>query len=111
MAAQDKTAAQDGRVKPTKDTDKNKQPAELQNLNYELLLIGLSLLSVFNIALLLVVQDPVARGVIDIINVPLTIIFFIDFLIRFRSAESKPKYFFRQFGWADLAASLPFPAL
>jgi hypothetical protein len=49
--------------------------------------------------------------VLTIIDVPLSVIFFVDFLIRLRTAESKSRYFFRQFGWADLAASLPFPAL
>jgi len=65
---------------------------------------------VLNIALQLLLRDPEVENVIVIINAPLTIIFFVDFVIRFRSAESKRTYFFRQFGWADLAASLPLPA-
>ena len=41
-------------------------------------------------------------------NVPITIIFLIDFLYRLKSAPSKSYYFWRNWGWADLLASLPF---
>lgn len=112
--ATDSATARDGKAAQTEETGasrKGEQQQELQNLNYEILLIGLSLLSVLNIGIALVVQDPVVRHIIDIINAPLTAIFFIDFLIRLRSAKSKPHYFFRENGWADLAASLWFPAL
>jgi len=86
------------------------QPEELKNLNYEFLLLGYSLLSVFNVVVLFFTRDETVANIITIIDTPLTIIFFVDFVIRFRSAESKRSYFFRQFGWADLLASLPFPA-
>ena len=38
----------------------------------------------------------------------LSVIFLADFTYRLFTAESKSRYFFRQFGWADLLASLPF---
>ena len=38
----------------------------------------------------------------------LSVIFLADFTYRLLTAESKSRYFFRQFGWADLLASLPF---
>ena len=38
----------------------------------------------------------------------LSVIFLVDFTYRLFTAESKSRYFFRQFGWADLLASLPF---
>ena len=41
-------------------------------------------------------------------NVPLTLIFLIDFLYRLKTAPAKGYYFFRNWGWADLLASLPF---
>src|SRR5690242_6117715 len=113
MATPGRTAASDGDAKQTVESGTSQvepHQEELKNLNYELLLLGFSLLSVFNIAVFVVARDRVIIGVVDIINVPLTAIFFVDFLIRLRSAESKRRYFFRQFGWADLAASLPFPA-
>ena len=41
-------------------------------------------------------------------NVLLSVIFLADFTYRLLTADSKFDYFFRQFGWADLLASLPF---
>jgi voltage-gated potassium channel len=83
----------------------------LVNINYELLLLGFSLLAVLNVALLILAKDQIVLNVIAIIDMPLSAIFLIDFLIRLFSAESKRGYFFRGFGWADLASSLPFPAI
>jgi voltage-gated potassium channel len=39
----------------------------------------------------------------------MTPIFLGDFLDRFFTTESKSRYFWRDFGWADLFSSLPFP--
>jgi voltage-gated potassium channel len=83
----------------------------LVNINYELLLLGFSLLAVLNVALLILAKDQIVLNVIAIIDMPLSAIFLIDFLIRLFSAESKRGYFFRGYGWADLASSLPFPAI
>ena len=41
-------------------------------------------------------------------NIPLTLIFLIDFLYRMKTAPSRSYYFWRNWGWADLLASLPF---
>src|SRR5436190_14819836 len=113
MSTPDKTTAMDGAVTQTEQSRASQapaQPEELKNLNYEFLLLGYSLLSVFNVVVLFFTRDETVANIITIIDTPLTIIFFVDFVIRFRSAESKRSYFFRQFGWADLLASLPFPA-
>jgi voltage-gated potassium channel len=105
-----KTADDNGKIAQNEDASQsNAQPEELQNLNYEMLLIGLSLLSVLNIFIWYFSWDPVVVKIMDIINVPLTIIFLIDFVLRMRKAESKSRYFLREFGWADLAASIPLP--
>ncbi len=42
-------------------------------------------------------------------NAIMTPIFLGDFFYRFFTTESKSGYFFRNFGWADLLSSLPFP--
>ena len=47
--------------------------------------------------------------VLFVMNVLLTAILFIDFVYRLVTAPSRSGYFFRQFGWADLLSSLPFP--
>src|SRR5215813_491630 len=86
--------------------------AEKQEVNsYELFIGALSVISIINIVLALLVQDPAVRNVIVIVDTGLCFVFFADFLGRLRNAESKSRYFFRQLGWLDLLGSLPFPGL
>ena len=49
--------------------------------------------------------------VLFVMDVLLSLIFFIDFVYRLLTAPSRSGYFFRLFGWADLLSSLPFPLL
>ena len=44
---------------------------------------------------------------VQVINFFLTVIFLLDFSSRLLSAGSKGHYFFRDWGWADLLASVP----
>src|SRR5689334_4525531 len=85
------------------------QPDELKNLNYEMLLLGFSLLSVFNVGVFVLARDQAVKDIVTIIDAPLTVIFLFDFFLRLRTADSRSEYFFRQFGWADLLASIPIP--
>ena len=86
--------------------------AEKKEVNsYELFIGALSILSIFNIVLYLLVPDSAVKEVIVIVDSSLCIVFLIDFLGRLRNAESKNRYFFRQLGWLDLLGSLPFPGL
>jgi ion transport protein len=86
--------------------------AEQKEVNpYELFIGALSIISIINIALALLLPDPAVRSVIIIVDTGLCFVFFADFLGRLRNAESKSKYFFRQLGWLDLLGSLPFPGL
>jgi voltage-gated potassium channel len=86
--------------------------ADKQEVNsYELFIGALSVISIINIALALLVQDPAVRNVIIIVDTGLCFVFFADFLGRLRHAESKSDYFFRHLGWLDLLGSLPFPGL
>ncbi len=80
---------------------------ELKNTGYEIFVGILSILSIVNIVLLYAVQDPNLDSVLYVMNGILSAIFLIDFTYRLFTAESKSRYFFRQFGWADLLASLP----
>lgn len=83
---------------------------ELKPVGYELFIGALSVLSIFNLILLLVLQtDQSLRYVVGIINAIVFPIFLFDFFYRFFTTESKSTYFFRKFGWADLLSSLPFP--
>ena len=82
--------------------------AALHNIGYEIFIALLSVLSIINFFLVLIIHDESLDRVLEIMNIPITIIFFIDFLFRFFTAPSKSQYFFRNWGWADLLASLPF---
>ncbi len=81
---------------------------ELKPIGYELFIGALSILSILNIVLLFVVQDPDLDTVIGVMNGFMMPIFLADFFYRLFTAESKGGYFFRNFGWADLLSSLPF---
>jgi len=82
---------------------------ELKNTTYELFIAGLSVLSIVNIGLILMLPGSGVAQVATFMDRLLSIIFMVDFLFRFFSADPKARYFFHQFGWADLLASLPFP--
>ena len=82
---------------------------ELGNTGYELFVGALSVLSLVNIVLALLLRDEALQTVVRVIDVLLSVVFLIDFLARLRRAPSRRDYVFRQFGWADLLASLPFP--
>ena len=86
-------------------------PSGLKNPGYEIFIALLSILSIVNLVLIYVVTDPALDTVLAIMNVPLTLIFLIDFLYRLKTAPAKGYYFFRNWGWADLLASLPFHRL
>ena len=82
---------------------------ELGNTGYEIFIGALSVLSIVNIVLLELLKDPATDAVVWTVNGLLTLVFIVDFLVRLRRAPSRSTYFLREFGWADLLASLPFP--
>jgi voltage-gated potassium channel len=83
-------------------------PSGLKNPGYEIFIALLSILSIVNLALIIVIQDQALDYVLMIMNVPLTLIFFIDFVYRLKTAPDRRYYFWRNWGWADLLASMPF---
>jgi voltage-gated potassium channel len=86
-----------------KDTNR-----ELKNSSYELFILLISILSIFNLAFLIIPGfNPIVKGVVRIIDAFITVLFMGDFLFRFLTAKSKRDYFFKNWGWADLLASLP----
>lgn len=89
-------------------TRKAEVRAKLRNPSYEIFMGLLSILSIVNLVLLLVLQDPTLGAVLDLVNMVLVVFFAMDFLFRFFTAPSKTEYFFRGYGWADLLSSLPF---
>lgn len=88
-------------------TERN-STSELKNLSYEILILFLSILSIFNILILaLPFDNEVVKEVIEIVDIFIVVIFFLDFMYRLFTAESKTDYFFRNWGWADLLSSMP----
>lgn len=78
---------------------------------YELFVAAVSILSILNIFLALVFNSKSILYVIGVMDLFISIFFFIDFLQRFISAKNRSRYFFKEYGWADLAASIPLPKL
>lgn len=82
---------------------------ELKNTTYELFIGALSVLSIFNLFAVLFVPDAPFAQVALIMDALLSVIFLLDFTSRLFTAESKGRYFVREWGWVDLLSSLPFP--
>lgn len=81
---------------------------EQLDFGYELFIAAISILSVFNMALAyLPGVDPDAINVVYIVNAVLTLLFIYDFGLRLATAPSRPRYFLRDYGWADLLAIVP----
>ncbi len=85
--------------------------SELKNPGYEIFVAGLSILSIINLGLIVLVRDEALDSVLWVMNAILSLILFLDFCWRLWTAESRSGYFVRNYGWADLLASLPFPQL
>ena len=80
-----------------------------KDLGYEIFIALVSIVSVFNLVFIYVPGiDQDTRNVVEIINVFPTIIFLFDFGYRLTTAHSRPYYFIRDWGWADLLACIPF---
>ena len=81
---------------------------DMKDPGYEIFISLVSVLSVINLIVTwLPGIDPDSLNMIEIINLILTVIFLSDFLYRFFTARSKKYYFIRDWGWADLLASIP----
>lgn len=81
--------------------------SELKGTAYEIFVGALSVLSIVNLLLMTVTNDADLDNVLLFMNAVLSAFLFLDFLYRLRTAPSGREYFWRQFGWADLLASVP----
>jgi len=88
---------------------RTEESRELKNAAYEVFMGALSILAIVNLFLVLAIRDDVVESVVVIMDLILSLIFLADFTFRFLTAGSRRRYFFRQFGWADLATSIPIP--
>ena len=92
----------------TKATSSKQKPI---NTNYEMFILALSVLSIFNLLLEILPIEQDVKTLVVIFDVALTPIFLADFLYRLISAPSKGGYLIKGGGWLDFIGSLPFPAL
>jgi voltage-gated potassium channel len=81
------------------------------NTNYELFILALSVLSIFNLIVEILPIDPYVQNLVVIFDWALTPIFLGDFCYRLFSAPSKVGYLIKGGGWLDFIGSLPFPGL
>jgi voltage-gated potassium channel len=89
--------------------DAGTNPRELKNTGYEIFIAVLSMLSIVNLVLVTLLHDKDLQNVLLVLNGLLSGVFVLDFAYRLWSAPSRSHYLVREYGWADLLASLPFP--
>ncbi len=89
----------------------NKVNSELKDTGYEIFIASVVVLSILNLVLTVLVKDASMDAVLMTMNGIISLILFLDFCFRLSAAESRSEYIFRQYGWADLFASLPLPQL
>jgi voltage-gated potassium channel Kch len=84
------------------------RPAELQAPGYEIFIGILSILSLVNLAISVipVFSEPVVN-IARYLDVPMTVIFLLDFTSRLLRSKPKRVYVLDQRGWLDLLGSLP----
>jgi voltage-gated potassium channel len=82
------------------------RPADLKGAGYEIFFLALSLLSISNLAIV-VLAPGVAREVALLIEVTITPFFLADFLYRLLTTRPRSRYVLRRGGWADLLAVVP----
>jgi voltage-gated potassium channel len=85
--------------------------SEIKDPAFEIFVGVLSVLSIVNLLLLRFIDDEGLRTVLLVMNGLLSVVFLGDFAYRLRTTHSRSDYFLRQWGWADLLASLPIPSL
>ena len=83
------------------------RPAELQAPAYEIFIGLLAVISLFNLAVSILPFSEIQKEIAKIVDVPLTLIFLLDFTSRLLRSEPKRVYFIDQRGWLDLLGSLP----
>ena len=83
---------------------------EYMGVGYEVFILLLSALSVFNI-IFYILPDlvPAATEIVNITDLFISFVFITDFLLRLFKYESRYNYFFKNWGWADLLSAVPFP--
>ena len=81
---------------------------DLQSTVYEFFMLAMAILSIVNLALLLIYPfEAQSWYLVLFVEGALTIVFVIDFVYRLKTAPSKSGYFFHQRGFLDLLSCVP----
>jgi voltage-gated potassium channel len=86
-------------------------PQELGNPGYELFILGLSIISLVNFAIVFLPIGPDVSTIVRIVDVPISLMLLIDFTRRLVQSHPRRAYFIGNRGWLDLLGSLPFSQL
>src|SRR5829696_508740 len=92
---------------PATPSAETERPAELQATAYEIFIGLLAVISLFNLAVSVLPFSPALKEIAKIVDIPLTLIFLLDFTSRLLRSTPKRAYFIDQRGWLDLLCSLP----
>lgn len=76
---------------------------------YDVFIFAITVLSLVNLVLYGLFRSANLIYAIGAIDFVISGLFFVDFLRLYFRAENKKTYLLKDFGWADLLASLPFP--
>jgi voltage-gated potassium channel len=78
---------------------------------YELFIIGITSLALFNLVLLVLPVASEVKDVVRLIDFPISLILLLDFAGRLARAPHRRRYLTRELGWLDLLGSFPPPPL
>lgn len=85
-----------------------KEIIQAKKINYEIFITFLTFLSWVNGYIILFSSDENARILTFWVELLLTPIFLIDFLVHLRRSRPRRSYFFSEYGWLELVGSFPF---
>src|SRR5262245_9997317 len=76
-------------------------------MSWELFVLGVALLSLFNLVLFPLVRNDQVAQVIFVVDIGVTTVFILDFLARMLVAKRRRQYLVHGFGWLDLLSCIP----
>lgn len=91
------------------DIEKFENDPYTKDLSYEIFMLTLSLLALFNLVLWLIVPQGDLKDIFASMGIIVGIFFLYDFLWRFFTFPSKRTYITKEYGWADFLAAIPLP--
>ena len=77
------------------------------SLPWEIFVLGLALLSIFNLGFAFIVRNDEINQIIVFMDTIIITVFLVDLLRRLHVAQDKKKYFVHGFGWVDAISIIP----